>query len=76
MNFLRKVADVTPAVESDTNSGRYTLEEAESALAKIYRITGEDPDGNEDWRLAPQAIEAVTRLRERLDEQEAERGGN
>jgi phage shock protein A len=42
----------------------------EKQLAECYRLTGADPDGNEDWRLAPHAVEEVRRLREKLDEAE------
>lgn len=37
-------------------------------LAECYRLSGADPDGNEDWRLAPHAVEEVKRLREESDE--------
>lgn len=30
----------------------------QAALAECYRLTGADPDGNEDWRLAPNAVAA------------------
>jgi hypothetical protein len=36
-------------------------------LADCYRWSGADPDGNEDWRLAPHAVEEVKRLREESD---------
>ncbi len=36
-------------------------------LAECYRLTGADPDGDEDWRLAQHAVEEVKRLREELD---------
>lgn len=41
-----------------------------AALAECYRLTGADPDGNEDWRLASNAIAEVRRLREQADETE------
>ena len=44
-----------------------TLEEALHDLAECYRLSGADPDGNEDWRLAPYAVEAVRELREDYD---------
>lgn len=40
----------------------------QAALAECYRLTGADPDGNEDWRLAPNAVAEVRRLREQADE--------
>lgn len=42
----------------------------EKQLAECYRLTGADPDGNEDWRLAEQAVSEVKRLREEFDELE------
>lgn len=36
-------------------------------LAECYRLSGADPDGNEDWRLAPSAVAEVKRLREDYD---------
>lgn len=43
----------------------------EAHLAKCYRLFGADPDGNEDWRLAPHAVEEVRRLRQESDKAEA-----
>lgn len=39
----------------------------EHDLAECYKLTGADPDGNEDWRLATHAVEEVRRMREELD---------
>ena len=52
--------------EHDAEVSRLTAD-----LAACYRLSGADPDGNEDWRLAPYAVEEVTRLREELDEADA-----
>jgi hypothetical protein len=41
--------------------------DAIAALATCYRLTGADPDGNEDWRLAKHAVEEVRRLRNESD---------
>ena len=41
--------------------------ELESALAECYRLSGADPDGDEDWRLACHAVDEVRRLREESD---------
>lgn len=56
---------------------RQRLTEAEQArialtkdLAECYRQSGADPDGNEDWRLAREAVEEVTQLRKNFDETE------
>jgi hypothetical protein len=37
-------------------------------LADCFRMAGADPDGNEDWRIAPDALRAVTDLRRDYDE--------
>lgn len=37
-------------------------------LADCFRMAGADPDGNEDWRIAPDALRAVTELRRDYDE--------
>jgi hypothetical protein len=37
-------------------------------LADCFRMSGADPDGNEDWRIAPDALRAVTDLRRDYDE--------
>lgn len=37
-------------------------------LADCFRMSGADPDGNEDWRIAPEALRAVTDLRRDYDE--------
>jgi hypothetical protein len=39
------------------------LVEATKNLAACYRISGADPDSNEDWRLSEHAVQAVTELR-------------
>jgi hypothetical protein len=41
-------------------------------LAECYRQSGADPDGNEDWRIAPFAMREVKRMRAEYDA-EAER---
>lgn len=46
---------------------RAEIERLTGQLAECYRLTGADPDGNEDWRLAPQAVVEVKRLREQTD---------
>jgi len=49
-----------------------TIEEAIAKLAECFRLTGDDPDGDEDWRLADRAVEAVRQMRLRLDLMEEE----
>jgi hypothetical protein len=46
---------------------RAQLERAQADLAECFRLSGADPDGNEDWRLAPDAVREVRRLREESD---------
>lgn len=41
-------------------------------LAECYRLSGADPDDNEDWRLAEYAVQEVRTLRERADTDSAE----
>jgi chromosome segregation ATPase len=36
-------------------------------LAECFRLSGADPDGNEDWRLARGAVDAVRELRKDYD---------
>lgn len=45
-----------------------------SNLAECYRLSGADPDGNEDRRLAPHAVEEVARLRDESDATDGEVG--
>jgi cell division septum initiation protein DivIVA len=37
-------------------------------LGQCFRLSGADPDGNENWRLAPRAVDAVRQLRQDYDE--------
>lgn len=37
-------------------------------LAECFRLSGADCDGDEDWRIAPRAVEAVRELRTDYDE--------
>jgi len=46
---------------------RQELRNLVNLLAECYRLTGADPDGNEDWRLAPHAVAEVRRLRAEHD---------
>jgi hypothetical protein len=47
-----------------------TVAKLQGMLAECYRLTGADADGNEDWRLAQQAVDEVRRLRQESDEAE------
>jgi len=87
---LRRLADELETLTDNALVGRGTadvqvalreaaavLETQTKALAECYRLSGADPDGNEDWRLASNAVEEVRRLRTESDAQieaaEAER---
>jgi hypothetical protein len=41
-------------------------------LAECYRLTGADPDGNEDWRIARYAVVEVRALLQELTDAEDE----
>jgi hypothetical protein len=45
-----------------------TIAALQAQLATCFKLSGADPDGNEDWRLAPHAVEEVTRLHNDCDE--------
>ena len=45
--------------------------ELEKDLADCFRLTGADPDSNEDWRLARWAVKEVAAMRTDLDLAEA-----
>lgn len=45
--------------------------ELEKDLADCFRLTGADPDSNEDWRLARWAVKEVAAMRTDLDLVEA-----
>jgi hypothetical protein len=61
-------------VPEDTDAVRWLVGEIKwmrDALGECYQLTGADPDGNENWRLAPHAIDEVRRLRADHDNTEA-----
>ena len=43
------------------------IERLTHQLAECYRLSGADPDNNEDWRLARDAVDEVRRLRKDYD---------
>jgi len=57
-----------PAVSKEAHDLHDALEQAQRSLAECYRLSGADPDGNEDWRLARDAVVEVQRLRREYDE--------
>jgi hypothetical protein len=67
------VKSLRACLASAEQSGAYKVlvEQADKWLSECYRLSGEDPDGNEDWRLAPLAVAAVRELRQRADRLEA-----
>lgn len=65
--FERKYSPVSHSEDTSARTHKKRIAELESDLAQCYKITGEDPDGNEDWRLATYAVDAVERLREESD---------
>ena len=48
-------------------------DDARAQLATCYRLTGADPDGDDDWRLAQRTVTEVKRLREECDAAESRR---
>ena len=56
-------------VEAELQRLAQTCAQQTKDLAECYRQTGADPDWNEDWRLAPQAVEEVTQMRVELEGQ-------
>jgi hypothetical protein len=68
---LRKTVQLRTAEYELVNGRRETqaarIEQLEKDLAECFRLSGADPDGNEDWRLAPRAVAEVRRMREDLD---------
>jgi hypothetical protein len=60
---LERIADVRAAV-----AALQAERDAKTAqLAQCFRLSGADPDGNEDWRIATDAVRAVTDLRRDSD---------
>lgn len=47
------------------------IAELHKDLADCFRLTGADPDGNEDWRLSRDAVKEVAAMRADLDLAEA-----
>lgn len=45
---------------------------AQRDLAECYRLSGADPDGDEDWRLAELAVMEVRQMREEWDAERAQ----
>ena len=59
-------------LEEQMTAERARCLELTALLATCYRLTGADPDGNEDWRLAERAVQEVLRLREDSEEEAEE----
>lgn len=58
-------------MDGESSSLRAKLQQAYAWLRECYELTGADPDGGEDWRLAPYAPREVKRLR--LENEDLER---
>lgn len=71
---LSKRADAELIVAAVTayDRNQATIAQLQTDLAECYRLSGADPDGNEDWRLAPYAVQEVRRLRAESDKADAE----
>jgi hypothetical protein len=61
---INKLADRISELEAHLNAAIHNL-------AECYRLTGANPDGNEDWRLAEDAVAEVQRLRKNNDAADA-----
>jgi len=64
---IAKLAEEGVEVEVDVDGILACIERLISNLAECYRLSGADPDGNEDWRLAIRAVEEVRRMRQEYD---------
>lgn len=53
--------------EAQPPGEHHSVEQLEAWLAECYKLSGADPDGNENWRLAPHAVHAVGELRKDHD---------
>ena len=71
-DFLRKFGDFLREVRATIISLKARVTELEGGLAECYRLSGADPDSNEDWRLAANAVAEVRRMREESDQAEAQ----
>lgn len=70
--YAEVAKDIATVPSGDT---AMTRAELIAALAECYRLTGADPDGNEDWRLAEDAVKEVRRLRHEVERLEAAPNG-
>ena len=57
--YHEQTVEVVPKLEADQYVTRL-----EHDLAECYRLTGSDPDGDDDRHLAQHAVQAVRELRE------------
>jgi len=63
-----KYEDCVQEIALTKADAQATIAALQAQLATCFKLSGADPDGNEDWRLAPHAVEEVTRLRNDCDE--------
>lgn len=62
-----QIADAILSCLASRGVSREALDAAIRNLAECFRQTGADPDGNEDWRLARDAVREVTEFRVEYD---------
>ena len=62
---LQRLGDPRPG---ELRSCHDEIADLKRQLAECFRLSGADPDGDEDWRLAPRAVEEVRRLRSDYDD--------
>lgn len=55
------------SAEAELAAANARAEKAERDLAECFRQSGADTDGDEDWRIAKDAVQEVTRMREDWD---------
>ena len=67
VNRWHRDAEFIAAARTDVPALVAEVERLRSDLAECYRITGADPDGDDDAMLARKAVAAVKRLREESD---------
>ena len=75
IGYMDAVLSEYPRGEADWQTILAALRDQEAEIARhvkvladCFRMAGADPDGNEDWRIAPDALRAVTDLRRDYDE--------
>ena len=65
---IRQMGEQAAVLAKDGMAAKAQVAALQAQLATCFKLSGADPDGNEDWRLAPHAVDEVTRLRNDYDE--------